>query len=163
MSSRKVVFGLIALCALAALGYWMYPRTDYAAMADDNVVDRWLPGREKVDALEFFSGGGHFIDMDEEDDRNIDAKVVVPLIERLTNEANMNWAVLLNENREGYAFAILAPIPEDSANVEAMDRVIAEQEAKFDGKFIEQRGHDWLSFEFLSADEFAHLEGAETP
>jgi len=162
MSSRKIVIGLAVLCGLIAIGFWLFPKADYAAMADDNVAERWIPGREQVDAIPFFEAGGNFIDFDDElSDGSIDSNVVLPLIQRLTSEANMHWTVLLDEKRKGQAFAILAKLPTDSADLKSMDRIIAEQEAQFDGKFIEQRGYEWLSFEFLSAEDVAILEGDE--
>ncbi len=152
LNARSIKLGLLAV-VLVAGGYFAYRywnRVDYARLADQQVAEEWLVNRERVPALPFFAEGGHYIDDAEAlESEQVDRTVVVPLIERLQNEAGMSWQVLLDELRPGYAYAILAEIPRDAAQIEAMERVVAEEEAKFEGIFIEQRGYRWLSYEFI--------------
>lgn len=149
------IAGLLIVAVLGGGLWWHYSRQiDYAKLADNQVEEAWLKDREQVPALPFFENGGHYIDFgDGTDETSVDADVVVPLITRLQTEAGMQWKVIPDPIRPGFAYAILAELPESETQLATMNRVIAEQEAKYEGEFVEQRGYRWISFEFLSPEQ----------
>ena len=94
---RTVVLGTAVLAAVALLAGFFWPRTDYRARFDVQVEERWIDGRELMCASEFFGTGGVYENSSSAN--SIDQKHLVPLIERLQQDHQLEFEVIVEPDQ----------------------------------------------------------------
>lgn len=152
---KRLMIGLMLFGIGCAIAYWMYPRLDDATIFDQQITDVWMDGREVVDAEDFFRNGGVYENVT---DLKVDQEFVLPLVQRLKQEHQLNVIAILQEPK--LAYAVLAEVPEERSQRNDIRRTVLEIDEKFPGLILQSWGHQWLSLIFLEEEELQPLRDA---
>jgi hypothetical protein len=154
--SRRWRYGppvLLMLAAAGLLAYVYWPRIDHKDVLDRQIQEEWMPGREVVDALKFFDGGGTYKSDARTDAAGLDRDYVVPLLKRLRDEHHLRVTVILRDDVPNTVLALLAEAPASRAARNAVRTTILEAADGFPGLVLQNWSHQWVSLDFLDAQE----------
>lgn len=151
------------LCA--CLGCGTVSQVDEAARFDRQVETEWKVKWPWVDALPFFDRGGRYMDLDGDDTAatKFDRPHVAPLLKALGEEFELHWHAMVQPEQRDLALAILAELPSDPTLPDRIQAAIERHQQAFPGAILVQRGHRWLSLDFLTPEQEAFLEEKDAP
>lgn len=153
---RRHLIGLFLLGTGCLIAYWMPSRADDAAVFDRQIDEGWMSDRDVLDASDFFRDGGVFENIGS---AKIDQQHVIPLINRLREDHQLNVLVVVREPMS--AFAVVAEVPADRALRNEIRRTILEVDEQFSGMVLQSWGYRWLSVDFLEDFELEPLRQAQ--
>jgi hypothetical protein len=152
---------------LGGLMVWLsWPRTDYKAALDEQITERWMPGREVVDALDFFKQGGVYENRDPEAEIDIDREYVIPLLQRLKDEFHLNALAIVeppppqapgSEELPKIAMAVVVEAPQDRETRNKVRAAILETADEFPGFAMQNWSHNYVALDFLDEQETTPL------
>ena len=143
---------LVTLCAGCGSGY------DEKASLDAQIADKWIAGRQLYDAVEYFQAGGLFADSGEPEDAPVDQPIVLPLVQKLKGELNLEVYVVLDKSNE--AFALIAKLPENESEHQQIRDTLNKANENFVGTIMHNWGNQWVSIDFLNAMESQFIKDA---
>lgn len=156
LHNRGPLFCAVMLMAMSA-GCGSTSISDPVAL-DKQIEEKWLAGREMVDAIEFLERGGQYENLEIPDAAQIDQDHVLPLLKSIRDELSLNpMAVLLTPER---AMAILIDNPSAPAKRNRLRDLMQAADDKFPGLLIDNWGEKWLSLDFLDEREVGVLKSS---
>lgn len=141
----------VAICL--GLNGCSQPEPDYQK-ATDARLQRNLQGYTQTDALEYFEGGGRYVDTDGEPP--FDQPYVLPLLKTLEKDFGFEW-IVLTPKRQTRARELIAKIPPGYSKSAIQNR-LEELQADFPGAILQEWGTDYLSLDFLNVEEAEYLD-----
>lgn len=160
LTAQRVLL-LTSLCACVGCG--AAAEVDEAARFDRQVETEWRVKFPWVDAVPFFERGGRYMDADDTVETKFDRPHVAPLLKALGDEFQLHWHAMVEPKQRDFALAVLAELPSDPTIHDKILAAIERHQTTFPGAILVQRGHRWLSLDFLTPEQEAFLEGEETP
>lgn len=129
------------------------PKAEFDSLVEDIWID--LNEGKLVDAVEYLEGGGQHYNVGESDAESIDRTVLLPLCERLRDEYDVKPQALIDADL-GFASMILVKLPGNPLTHSAIETVIADADADFEGTIDAEWGHVWLAISLLEpgAEEY---------
>lgn len=161
LQTAQRVLLLTSLCTCFGCG--AAAQVDEAARFDRQVETEWRAKWPWVDAGPFFERGGRYMDTDDVAETRFDRPHVAPLLKALGEEFELHWHAMVEPKQRDFALAVLAELPPDPTIQDKILAAIERHQSTFPGAILVQRGHRWLSLDFLTPEQEAFLEGQETP
>lgn len=156
LHNRGPLFCAALLMAMSA-GCGSTSISDPVAL-DKQIEEKWLTGREMVDAIEFLERGGQYENLGIPDEAPVDQDHVLPLLKRIRDELSLNpVAVLLTPER---AMAILVLNPSAPAKRNRLRDLMQAADDEFPGLLMDNWGEKWLSLDFLDEREVTVLKNS---
>jgi len=150
---------LLAICG----GCQSEPPIDQEAWFDHEVETVWKEKFPWTPAIPFFEKGGLYVQMGDQDETPFDRPYVLPLLQKLEREFSLDWQAAVKRDKQNFAVAVMAKLPADPAIRERIVTALEEHQKTFPGAILQQWGHQWLSIDFLTAEQDAYLEGGVLP
>jgi hypothetical protein len=164
MNTLQTVQRVLLLTSLCAcLGCGAAAEVDEAARFDQQVETDWKEKWPWVDALPFFERGGRYMDTDDVAETRFDRPHVAPLLKALGEEFELHWHAMVEPKQRDFALAVLAELPSDPTIQDKILAAIERHQTTFPGAILVQRGHQWLSLDFLTPEQEAFLDGTDQP
>jgi hypothetical protein len=116
---------------------------DYKRVADDDVRTRLLSQLQKKDAIPFFEKNGHYF---------------LPLLRELNQIAATDQWVMLDDEDNDRAFALLIALPHDRHTIDRMAAAVQRADDKFSGFILQQWGHNWMSLILIDQKAYEFLK-----
>jgi hypothetical protein len=129
-------------------------KVDVKARFDREVDEAWRKNWSFVEADQFFTKGGLFMDTGERGEVALDRPHVQPLLKRLREKHGLNWEAVVDKKKPRSALAIVARLPHES-HVEQIRTTIAAEQDRFPGEILHQYGHSYVTIDFLTQEELA--------
>ncbi len=134
---------------------------DYEAQVDEKVTQQWMRPGMYVDAIEYLESDGYYYSADDVPGAiDLDQEAIVPLLKEMQERFQQEQYAILVED-EDYAWGIVMKLPPDDAKQKQVRSFLEEAKQNFPGMILEEWGHQWLSLDFLDAEEAALIREAE--
>lgn len=159
MTSRSfsVVLCLLLCAVLLTGGCSCSRKPGLAEMVDEHIEQSYLQKFQQQPGVSFLKRGGRYLDDGTKEAFDIERQHVIPMFEKLERELNLNFIALTSERDPESALAMVSRLPENVSSDDVMIFLKAAQKT-FPGAILVERGHRWVSIDFLTPEEERLLE-----
>lgn len=155
----RPLFVSFATCALiVTLTGCSEKEVNYAQITEQRILDSMNKDElKKVDAISFIENGGLYVDDPDFGDAPFDRPHIVPLLKALRDDFGFDWTALVSrEKKSPRAYDLIARLPPGVSRAQVESR-LSEIQTDFPGEILQSWGEEWLSLDFLNAEEAAFL------
>lgn len=156
--SRQSLVSFATCALIVILTGCSEKEVNYAQITEQRILDSMNRDVYKqVDAIDFLEEGGLYVDDPDFGDAPFDRPHIVPLLKTLRDDFGFDWTALVSrEKKSPRAYDLVARLPPGVSRAQVESR-LSEIQTDFPGEILQSWGEEWLSLDFLNAEEAAFL------